>query len=185
MEIKGLSVKSIVQFVNQRYPGRYNEWVNSLPGPSQKIFLGFIKVNEWYPLIDALTVPIKTVGKVFYNDDWKTAVWEMGRFSADEALKGIYKLYVKMDSARHIIDRGSRVMSAYFNPSEIKLVSSDKKSLILHIIRFDEPDEAIEYNIAGWIQRALEISGCKDVTVEISKSLAKKQAYSEFLINWK
>jgi len=54
----------------------------------------------------------------------------------------------------------------------------------MHILKFDEPDEAIEYNIGGWIERALEISGVKNVKVEIPKSLAHNDSYTEFNVSW-
>jgi hypothetical protein len=184
MEIKGLSVKSIPEFVQKNYPSQYMEWLNALPEQSQQIFRGFIKVNEWYPINYGLTIPFRTVGKVLFNDDWKKAVWTMGRFSANEALTGIYKLYVQLGSTKHIIDRASRVMSAYFSNSEIKVVAFTKNHLTVHITKFDEPDEAIEYNIGGWIERALEISGCKKVSVQITKSLARKDAVTELQVNW-
>lgn len=184
MEIKGLSVRSVTTFIQKKYPGRLQEWINLLPESSKKIFSGFIKVNEWYPIQDGLTIPLHKTGELFYGGDWKKAVWEMGRFSAEEALTGIYKIYVKLGSPRHIIDRAGRVMSAYFSKSEIKLVSSTKNSLSMHIVKFDEPDEAIEYNIGGWIERALEISGVKNVKVDIDKSLARGDAYTAINVTW-
>ena len=180
MQVKGVSVKSVVEYIKKQYPQQYRDWLNALPDNSQVIFKDFVRVNEWYPLTAALTLPIKTVGKLFFNDDWKKAARIMGRFSADDALTGIYKLYVKIGTPRHIIDRAGRIMSAYFQPSEIRIVKSDKSSLVMHIIKFDEPDEAIENNIAGWIERALEISGCKDVEILITKSLARKDTFTEF-----
>jgi uncharacterized protein (TIGR02265 family) len=184
MQIKGLSVKSIPDFVKKNFPGRYQEWLQSLPEEAKQIFSGFIKVNEWYPIVAGLTVPLHTVGKVFYNNDWKKSAWEMGRFSAGEALTGIYQIYVRFGTPRHLIDRAGRVMSAFFSNSEIKLIESTKNSLLVHISRFESPDEAIEYNIAGWMQRALEISGVKNVKVDITKSLARKDFVTEFRINW-
>jgi uncharacterized protein (TIGR02265 family) len=184
MQIKGLSVKTIPEYILKNFPERYNEWLEILPESSKVIFKNFIKINEWYPLSSGLTIPIRAVGKVFFNGDWKQAVWAMGRYSADATLKGIYKLYVQLGSTKHIIDRASRVMSAYFSNSEIKVVSATKNQLILQITRFDEPDEAIEYNIAGWMEKALEISGCKNITINIAKSLARKDTYTEYRINW-
>jgi hypothetical protein len=184
MDIKGVSVKSIVEFINKRYPGRYQEWFNSLPPDSQRIFNNLIKVSDWYPIKSGLTIPIRKVGDVFYAGDWKKAVWEMGRFSAEEALTGIYKLYVKLGSAGHIIDRSGRVMAAYFSNCEVRLAESSSKHLVFQIIKFDEPDEAIENNIGGWIERALEISGCKNLNVQITKSLARKDNLTEYRVSW-
>lgn len=184
MKIKGLTIRTTPEFVKKYYPDRYQEWLNALPETSKQIMSNHIVVNEWYPMYDSLTVPLRKVGEVLYGNDWKKASWDLGRYDAEESLTGIYKLYVKMGSPNHLISRAGRIMSAYYDDAEIKLVQSDKNKLVLHIIRFDDPDEAIEYNMAGWIQRALEISGCKDVKIDLSKSLARKDAVSEFIISW-
>jgi len=184
MEIKGLSVKTIPEFINEQFKDRYTEWFNALPAGSQSIFGDLILTNKWYPISDALISPIKTVAKVFYGGDEKTAAWYMGRQSAEFALKGIYKIYVKIGNPLHIIDRASRIMAAYFNPSEIEVVKKEKSGIIVHITLFPEPDIIVDYNIAGWIERALEISGCKNIKIEIPKSLALKNEVTEFKISW-
>lgn len=108
----------------------------------------------------------------------------MGRYSAESVLKGIYKLYVKLGSPKHLIDRASRVFAAYFQPSDILVVKSKENFLCVHITFFPDADEAVEYNIAGWMERALEISGCKNIKVEITQSLARKDDVTEFNITW-
>jgi hypothetical protein len=46
-------------------------------------------------------------------------------------------------------------------------------------------DEVIENRIAGWMQRAVEISGCRHVAVKTDKSLTKQESYTEFKVSWK
>jgi hypothetical protein len=184
MEIKGISVKSIPDFVQKNYSLRYNEWLDELPNESKKIMKGYIFVNNWYPLNESLTIPIKTIARMFYENDIRKTAWTMGRFSAQVALTGVYKLFVQFGSPNFIIDRASRVMSSYFQPSELLVVESSKNYMRVHITLFSDIDEAVEYNIAGWIEKALEISGCRNIQIEISKSLTKGDEVSEFLINW-
>ena len=45
------------------------------------------------------------------------------------------------------------------------------------------PEKVIEYRIAGWIEKALEISGCKDISVEITKSMTQNDALTEFTVH--
>jgi hypothetical protein len=184
MKIKGLTIKTTPEFVRKNFPARYTEWINALPASSRAIMSSHIVVSEWYPITEALTIPLRTVAQVFYNNDMKTAVWEMGRFDAEYALTGIYKLYVKLGSPGHLISRAGRIMAAYYNDAEINIAESENNRIVLHIVKFDEADEAIEYNMAGWIQRALEISGCKGVEIELTRSLARKDPVSEFIITW-
>lgn len=183
MEVKGTAVKSIPEFVRAKHPERYNEWIQSLPEGPKKIMAGAIITSNWYPLKDGLSIPVGSVGQMFYGSPTKGA-WIMGRYSAETALTGIYKLYVQIGSAKHIIERANRVFAAYFQPSEIVSADSTKTSFVFRITKFDQIDEVVEHNIAGWMERALEISGCKNVQVTIPKSLSKGFPYSEFYLKW-
>jgi hypothetical protein len=120
---------------------------------------------------------------LLYQNETKGA-WECGRYSAKAALTGIYKLYVKMSSPNHIIDRAGRVLQAYYDPSELKIVSTGKNHVTLHITKFPKPDKVIDARLAGWMEQALELSGCKNVVVSIPKSLYKGDLFTEFAMKW-
>jgi hypothetical protein len=64
------------------------------------------------------------------------------------------------------------------------VVNATKNKCLIHIIKFPEPDEIIEQNIAGWIERALEISGCRNVQVFVTKSLARNDNITEITMSW-
>ncbi|MDY0254219.1 MAG: hypothetical protein RBR30_07375 [Tenuifilaceae bacterium] len=38
MEIKGTAVKATPDFVKERFPGRYMEWLQAMPNSSRRIF---------------------------------------------------------------------------------------------------------------------------------------------------
>lgn len=183
MEVKGTAVKSICDFVKTNFPEKYTLWLNSLPDKSRRIFLTGVSTPDWYPIHDGAIVPTKALGDMFYNDSKKGA-WLSGRYSADVALTGIYKVYVKLSSPGHIIERTSRIFAAYYQPSEITTANRTDKSVSVVITKFAQPHDVIEYRIAGWMERALEISGCKDVKVDIVKSLTKNQGVTEYRITW-
>lgn len=184
MEVKGTAVKSIPEFIAKNFPTKKKEWLDAMPEGSKKIMSGLLFTNNWYPLMDGLYYPMKSISKVFYNgDDVKTAR-VMGRYSADIALTGVYKFFIQFGSPKYIIERASRIFSTYFQPSEMVVLNASKNGLLLHLTKFPESAEIIEENIAGWMERALEISGCRQVNVEITKSLTKKHSVTEFTISW-
>ena len=59
-----------------------------------------------------------------------------------------------------------------------------KNSVILKITDFNELDRFTEARISGWMEKALEISGCKDVKANIVNSIADGDDYSEIFITW-
>jgi hypothetical protein len=183
MKVKGTAVKTIPDFIEAHHPGKFSSWAGNLPEKSRKIFTEGIKASDWYPVDEAIIAPMKILEEMFYNNTHRGA-WESGRFSAEVALSGIYKLYVKMSSPGHIIDRASRVMQAYYEPSELTITSKGTNFVKLRISKFTRYDAVIDHRIAGWMEKALEISGCRGVNIDIPKSISKGDPYTEFSITW-
>jgi len=184
MEVKGTSVRSVIEFIDKFYPTRKQEWINALPAESKKIMTGFLFTNNWYPIKESLIIPMQTISKIFFGgDDVKTAR-TMGQYSADVALGGVYRFFIKFGSPQYIIERGSKVFATYFQPSELIVINSEKNGIVVHLTIFPESATILEENIAGWMERALEKSGCKNVKATITRSIAKGDKITEFVIRW-
>lgn len=184
MEIKGTAVKTIPAMVKNHFTDEYDEWLESLSPEAQHIFSDVILANKWYPLQEAAIEPSVKIGKMFYNDETKGG-WECGRYSAEVALKGIYKVFIKISSASYIIDRASKIFTTYYNPSEMQVRNKRPNGVDLHITKFPESHPVIEARIAGWIECALEINNCKDVVVEIGESMTRGNDKTIIYAKWK
>ncbi len=184
MEVKGTAVKSIKDYVEIKYHSRYKEWLQTLPESSLEIMNNNIYANSWYPMKDGAVEPTKAIAKMFYNNDHKRAALEAGRYSAETGLKGVYKIFVRIAKPGYLMQRASRVFTSYYSPTEISVTDSHDKGLTLHITKFPNPEEVIEYRIAGWCERALEFTNCKNVKSNITKSLTKGDDLTEIVITW-
>lgn len=182
MEIKGTAVKSIKDFVFTNYKDQYAQWFNALSLQAQEIVNNSI-TNLWYPLQTAVVEPTQKIGELFFNGDTKKAAFECGKYSAEVALNGIYKIYVKFSSPAHVVDRGSRILPAYYNPSKIIQIQREKNLVCYEMTECEGIDEVVEYRIAGWMYKALEISGCKTMDVQIIESI-KTHRRTVFEAKW-
>lgn len=183
MEVKGTAVKTIPMFITKKYPDKYDDWYQSLSKESQDFIKEGLITNKWYPVKETAMGLTKALADTVFNGDERQAGFECGRFSADEALTGIYKIYVRASSPNHIIDRANRAFTAYYSPSEMKVVDKSDKSVTVHVTQ-EESYPIVEFRIAGWMQRALEISGCKNVSVDITKSRTSGDDVTEFVMRW-
>ncbi len=183
MKIKGTAIRSISKFVQSKFPDRYQEWFDSLPKESQSIYADAILSTRWYPLNEAAIIPTTQVGRIFYSNTKKGA-WETGRYSASSALTGIYKVFVKLSSPTFVIERACKIFSAYYDEAEIEATDKKKNSVVIRILKFDPPSAVIEYRIAGWMEVALELSGCKNVKIVIPRSLSRGAKTTDFVISW-
>ena len=184
MEVKGVAVKSTVEFVKQKFSTNYDEWINSLPKDSVSILTGNISNTKWYSFKNAQLIPTDSIIDKFYSNNINGAK-EIGYYSAESGLQGIFKYFVKLGSPNFIINRATKVFQAYYKDSQIEVLSSTKTSVILKITEFKELDKYTEARISGWMEKALEISGCKDVKANIVNSIADGDDYSEIFITWK
>ena len=123
------------------------------------------------------------LGKLLFDDPVKGA-WQCGRYSAETALTGIYKFFIKAASPFFIVDRAGKIFTTFYQPSAMEVVEKGNDYVVLHITRFDEPDALIENRIAGWIERAMEIHGLSNVKVQITKSLVTGDPYTEMRVKW-
>ncbi len=168
MKIKGTSVKPTIDFVKENFPERYFDWFEKLPPGSQKIIKEKINPSKWYPINESTIIPTRIIGEMFYNDIRKAA-HVIGRYCAEKGLKGIYRIFVRIATPKFIISRGGNIFASYFNPSKIEVDRPAGNIAYIYIYKFSFDEELMVYRIAGWIQRAFEITNCKNVVTNIEK----------------
>ncbi len=181
MQVKGAALSSIMRFVKNKFPDKFQMWLDSLSEKTQSA-LRDTKVAGWYDM-NALKEATKKVCAFFYGGDVRGAR-EMGRVSAEYSLKGIFVIFVKIGSPNFVIGRAGRIIQAYYMPSEIEIIENTPVSAIVRITKFDDIDPYIEARISGWIEMALSIHGVKNEKVEITRSLANGDPYTELVFHW-
>ncbi|MHB9027390.1 MAG: hypothetical protein ACYC9O_01335 [Candidatus Latescibacterota bacterium] len=98
---------------------------------------------------------------------------------------GIYKVLVKLSSPEILIKKAGPILVNYYRPGKIEVTNSDSNHVTLRITEFPEMSKVVEYRIAGWMERALEICGSTNVTVNLTNSLADGDMCTEYSISWK
>ena len=185
MEVKGEALQSLPLFIIKHH-GRdaYSRWLNALPLETRRFFRGDIEKEEWYPLGPMMSDPTRILCKMFYIKSLRGA-FESGRFSAEYGLKGVKRLLIKLSSPDLLIEKAGTILPSYYRPSAMAIIEHSHNQGIAHITEFPEMDPFIENRIAGWMSRALELSGCKNVRIMIPKSLTKGHAVTEFQVIWR
>lgn len=184
MNVKGTALTTTRDFVKTMFPGKFNEWLNSLPPVTKEFYTSTLDATRWYPLSDAYLVPINKVIDLCFEGNIPEGADTIGRYSADVALKGIYKVFLLVASPSYLIKRASKIFSTYYDPSEITVIEQDSRHAILRITKFDEIDLALEYRIAGWIKRALELANCREPFYEFGKRLSEGEEFTDIRFGW-
>lgn len=182
MEVKGSAVISTPKYMKEKYPSQYEKWLDALSQESRHIMQSVLASN-WYPLDAGFIQPTKAACDILQNGSKKVA-WDMGRYSAEYSLNGVYRVFFRIGSPAYLISRGAKVFSSYYKPCELNVTSNDSKNTSIQITEFPESSEYIENRIAGWMEKALELCGVQGIQVAISQSMAKGDALTEIQLKW-
>ncbi|MFY0627330.1 MAG: hypothetical protein JXR07_13600 [Reichenbachiella sp.] len=182
MEVRGSVIKGIDEFVKSTHSEGYDTWKSKLSNETLSIMEKAVP-SKWYPLNEGIVEPTTQMCNLFYSDKKKGA-WESGRFSAETALSGIYKVFVLISTPAFMLKRASRVLTTFYNPTKIEVKNSTDKSMLLHLTELPTKNELIEYRIGGWMEKALEICGCKNLKINVPHSIAKGDPLTAYDITW-
>ncbi|MEO9483173.1 MAG: hypothetical protein ABJG47_06995 [Ekhidna sp.] len=183
MEVRGSVVSNINAYVKEIHPNGYDQWIDSLSETAQQL-MQRTSSSKWYPIQEGILEPTKIMCEQFY-DSAKDGAWKSGRYSAEVGLTGLYKVFVVISTPTFLIKRASRVLATFYNPSEVSVIDSSDHSMLIHFTKLPIGNEYLEYRIAGWMEKALEMCGCKDLSVRITQSIAKGDDLFEVQISWR
>jgi hypothetical protein len=184
MEVKGTALKTTRDFIKTQFPDQYDKWLDSLTPESRKIFTSTLDATAWYPFREGYKIPVNKIIELCYNKDLKTGGDRLGNYSAETALKGFYKVFLLIASPQFLMQRASKIFTTFYNPSKVEAEITGPYSAILRVLEFEDIDEAVEYRIAGWIKKALELANCREAGYEIRKSMAKGDGVTEIHFSW-
>lgn len=182
MEVRGSVILSIDEFVKNKYTAQYETWKKKLSSETLNL-LETAGSQKWYPVEAGVIDPTVELCNMFYPDA-KQGAWESGRYSAEASLTGVFKVFVLISTPSFMIKRAARIMATFYSPTEIKVVESSPKSMKINLSKIPIKNELIEHRIGGWIEKALEICGCENLTVRITSSLSKGDDKTVYMINW-
>ena len=160
MKIKGTAVKSIQKYIKKEYPNRYDEWIQALPDESSEYFENSILSGDWYEVQNAFITPTKYVGKLFFDNDTDKAAYELGKFSAVEALSGIYKIFVRIASMKFILKKLKTIFATYFSSGTVEIIDEGSVKYF-KLIGFKIEEKIMVVRIAGWAEGLFTTIGKK------------------------
>ena len=184
MKVKGTILSSLQKFVHDKFSNRYSDWEAKLPPDSKSIFADAVLATEWYDYQTGLVKPSEILAEMFFDGDIQKAAWETGRYSAEVGLKGIYKVFILIATPQFIMKRGGKILASFYDPSVLTVGAERPKGVDIHVTSFPEVSTVSEYRIAGWMEKALELCGVKNISIQVTTSLLKGDDKTVYAVNW-
>jgi hypothetical protein len=120
MQVNGTAVETVPLFIRNKFGEQgFQKWLQALSPESRKTFETKILSPLWYPLKETLIEPTMKLCELFYNGRLDGAAAQ-GRYSAEHALKGVYRLFVRLTSPETLVTKKSTIMPTYYQPSSME-----------------------------------------------------------------
>ncbi len=183
-EIKGTAVASTLKYITENYSSDGLKTIldNLTDTKDKEIFSSTIFPSSWYP-IQSFSNLCKSIKQAFGKKD-PNILRKIGRYSAEQGLTTIYKLFYRFGSPQFIISKASIIWGRYYTSGKLEVVSSDKTSAIVHLIDFDLPSIEICERVMGWMEGSLALSGGKNISIKETLCKARGDAYCRFEAKW-
>ena len=149
MNIKGTALISTLNYVKKYHLDKYEDFLFELPEKTQVMFQEGILASNWYPIKELYIESTKTITKLFFDGDEDKAAYELAKNGGQEALKDIYKVFVKIASMDFVSKRLDSIFATYYSEEGLS-IEDNGKTKIFKISGFKK-DEAIIW-IAGWAE---------------------------------
>ena len=183
MEVKGVAIRSTIKFIELNFPDVYKQWIDSLDEDVQKVFLKGVLVSKWYEVDKYLRRPVEKAAEILHYDKLELA-WELGVFSSQQSLNGIYRFFLRFGGPRSMIKRVPFFLETYYRPATIRVLYIDdlKNEAKVEFINFVPIDDVIIYRVMGWGHNTLLAAGAKEVELKL-EDIGEKTTYN-LLILW-
>lgn len=162
----GVSILGLVKFIKKTLEGNsIEDFLRLLDSKEDRqIFGKRILPTEWYPYqtyINLLTLLDNKFGKGDLN-----FARELGKMSADNDLKGIYRAFLKIGPTKFIMKRFSHMWNGYFDTGNLVVEPMGENKDHVRLSSFPEIQKIHCKTVEGWIERFRELGGAKGVRVK-------------------
>jgi hypothetical protein len=137
---------------------------------------------DWYPLAWFIELN-QAIDRVVGRGDL-TMVKELGRHAAEAQLTTIYRLFIKLGTITWILARAARLWNLHFDSGRLLLREFPDGQLEVEILDFAAPHRVHCLAVQGWVERAIELSGARDVELTEVDCRALGHDRCRFRLRW-
>lgn len=120
-------------------------------------------MSGWVPMEHATAI-FDTVAPLVFTTS-ENAIREFGRALAQDNLGGAYKHFVRMMSVSFLMKQTALMWRAYHNAGRPVVETLATNHVELHVFDYADLPERFCECMSGWIERAVEMTGGKNVRV--------------------
>jgi hypothetical protein len=153
--------------------------------PQDRALLQGISAVGWYPVEPILRYH-HALQRLHGAADAGFDVCErVGEFSAEWAIKGILKVFVRFKSPHFLMQKNGAVWGRYHDSGRWEMGPEHPHRLSGRLYEFAVRDEAFCARLRGWVRGAVKMTGGRDPQVSEPSCRCHGAEYCEFVVEWR
>lgn len=159
MQVSGHIIRSRYIYVRQRGDEAFQRVLAEVQPGTRKLMEDGPLETDWYPFEVYLDLTV-TADRVLGEGDLGL-ISEMGAFSCEHNLTGIYRMFFRFGNLNFLLDRAAKAWHSQYDFGTMTLTRDpqNKQRVTLELADVPRPHRAIFLAVQGWAIKAAELSG--------------------------
>ncbi len=183
--VKGTLLIARMKYLRAQGTEASERVLRRLSQADQGVLRGMLLPSSWYAA-DLLLRLEMTIAAVLARGDRRLLFLDMGQFSADTNLgrNGVQRPYVKEGDPHFLLRNVPRMYASQHSDGTRTFEQTGATSAVVRHVQAGEVDADDCLTVQGWLKRAIEISGGREVRVEETQCRARGGSSCEFTCRW-
>lgn len=182
--VKGTALKSTIDFLKSHMGDEpFQKLLKGLTPEEAAVVTSPILMSGWYEFSFLRKLMKLAEGQVALSAG-RSLGWELGRYSAEAALSGIYKLFFKVADVGFIVKKASYLFPTLYDSGIMEVIDLQPNAAVMRVKDFNEPSSEFCDRLQGWMERTVELTGRQRVAIAHPKCRNRGDAYCEYHGRW-
>jgi uncharacterized protein (TIGR02265 family) len=157
--------------------------VGRLSATERATLEGTLLATSWYPLELNLRLDDAIADELSTGNRSQVFI-EMGRASADQNLKTVHQAFIRQGDPHYLLSNAPRIYRLYYGVGYRTYERAGPSSATLRTFDAESVTATDCMTVVGWHQRAIELSGGKNVAVVEMVCRSRGGAHCEYRCAW-
>jgi hypothetical protein len=182
--VRGTALLSNREFLTKRFgPEAFERVVATLPKQHADVVRVIPLAHEWYPG-DAMVALLLACARVFSPDQPDAFYESLGSYNAEYDLNFIHRFLLRFTSPIWMMERGAKLWSDYHNTGEWTIEQGPTPHSLVGTLRDFALSGPVCRTVVGFVRRAGQMTGAKNMRVEHRKCCATGAKVCVFEGGW-
>lgn len=183
VNIRGAAILPRIRYLQEKFPEQWPQLVAALPEATRPTLSGLMLPTVWYPFSCFLDLNVTADRLAGKND--LTLVKELARHTAEASLNTFFKFFIRFGSPEMVLSKAASMWGLTYDAGRAEAVMTGKNAGAFIVKEFPSPHPVLCMALTGWAERALELTGQKDIVVHEKTCAARGGTECRFEGTWR